>query len=107
GRDLEAVLEAYEIEKGLVGSSCERAPFVREMGRLLGYPDCCVEAYARAPLQDDATHIARLSEAHEGRLAPEQNWTAFRLFSHSPCKPSCEATARLGRKTFEALARSN
>lgn len=107
GRTLEDVVEACETEKGLVGGSRERAPFVRKMGALLGYPDCCVEAYADAPSQDDATHIARLSEAHEGRLAPEQNWTWFRLFSHTPCKPSCAKTARLGRGTLEAIARMN
>lgn len=109
GRSIAAVEEAGEIEAHLTGNFRERMPFVRKMGALLGYPDCCVEAFANMPEQDDATHIARLSRDDSGQLAPTQNWAAFpiRLFSHFPCAPSCAATARLGRATIDALAQES
>ncbi|MBI4956582.1 MAG: radical SAM protein, partial [Myxococcales bacterium] len=105
-REPKALDEALAVEPAMTGPHDERAPLVRRMGRLLGYPECCVAAFAAAPEQDDATHVARLARLHPGTLRPEQNWAALPLrpFSHFPCTPTCEATARLGRATLELLA---
>jgi hypothetical protein len=105
GRSSAAVDEAIDIETHLTRSRDERAPYVRRMGALLGYPDCCVEMFASSGEQDDATHMQRLARAHVGQLAPEQNWAAIPLrpFSHFPCQPVCPSTARLGRATLSAI----
>lgn len=105
GRTSAAVEEAIEIEPGLTAPFRERGPLVRRMGRLLGYPACCVDEFASSAEQDDATHIARLARAHPGPLAPEQNWAAtpLRPFSHFPCTPTCAETARLGRATMDLM----
>jgi hypothetical protein len=95
--------EAASLERALVGAFDDRDAAVRRMGALLGYPECCVDAFARSTEQDDATHIARLSRASIacGPLSPEQNWAAvpIRLFSHFPCTPNCAATLELARAT--------
>ena len=100
--------EALEIEPGLTGSFRERAPLVRRMGRLLGYPGCCVDAFATSAEQDDSTHLQRLAHAHPGPMAPEQNWAAtpIRPFSHFPCTPDCPATARLAASTLALMTSS-
>lgn len=105
GRSSSAVEEALAIEPHLTAPFHERAPYVRRMGALLGYPDCCVEVFASSDEQDDATHMQRLAREHVGQLAPEQNWAAIPLrpFSHFPCHPGCPATARLGRATLSAI----
>lgn len=109
GQRRAAVEEAVALEGEITRSRAERAPFVRRMGELLGYPGCCVERFVESADQDDATHIQRLAQAHQGRLAPEQNWTAvpLRPFSHFPCEPSCAATAALGRATLLAIERQD
>jgi MoaA/NifB/PqqE/SkfB family radical SAM enzyme len=95
--------EAASLERALVGSFDARGAAVRRMGALLGYPECCVDAFARSTEQDDATHIARLTRASiaTGPLFPEQNWAAvpIRLFSHFPCAPTCAATLTLAKAT--------
>lgn len=104
-RDASVLEEAIRIEEGLVRPRSERAADVLSMGRLLGYPDCCVRAFADHPEQNDATWFARLSRMHEGSLLPEQNWASaeLRLFSHFPCGPRCEATLAHARRSLKAL----
>lgn len=106
GREREPVDTAMALEPGLIADRRERGPLVTRMGELLGYPSCCVSSFAAAAEQDDNTHIARLSRAHRGALAPEQNWAAvpIRPFSHFPCSPTCVDTARLGRETLALCA---
>lgn len=102
GRASGPVEEAMEMEPRLAGSLRDRAPLVGRIGKLLGYPPCCVEAFASSAEQDDATLIARLAHAQAGPLALEQNWAAIPLrpFSHFPCTPTCAETARLSRATL-------
>jgi MoaA/NifB/PqqE/SkfB family radical SAM enzyme/radical SAM superfamily enzyme YgiQ (UPF0313 family) len=101
----EALDEALAIEPSLTAARDGRAALVLRMGALLGYPACCVRAFADAPDQDDPTHIARLSRRHVGPLPFELNWAAvtLRLFSHYPCAPDCAATASLARATLDAM----
>lgn len=105
GRSEAAVREAMELEPELTRPFRERDALVRRMGRLLGYPACCVEVFAASSAQDDATHLARLAAAHTRPLAPEQNWAAtpLRPFSHFPCTPTCAETSRLGRATLALM----
>jgi hypothetical protein len=109
GRSAARVDEAIDIEPGLVASFRERQPLVRRMGALLGYPPCCVDAFATSAEQDDATHVARLTRAHAAALLPEQNWAVapLRLFSHFPCSPTCAATTHLARATLDVMEHLN
>jgi hypothetical protein len=101
-----SVLErAIEIEEHVTMDAATREPLVREMGELLGYPLCCVDAFAHAVDQDDRTHFGRLAHAQSGVLALESNWAAtmLRPFSHFPCEPACDATLRLAAATLERV----
>jgi MoaA/NifB/PqqE/SkfB family radical SAM enzyme len=105
-RDAAAAEEAVAVELSLRGSVADQVAAVKRMGAMLGYPACCVDAFSAAARQDDETHMGRLSRAQSGPLLPEQNWAAIGLrpFSHFPCTPGCDATARLGRATLDAVA---
>jgi hypothetical protein len=107
--DDETLGEAMRLEALLDGAPPDRAEAVRGLGRLLGYPECCVERLAAEPLQDDDTQIARLAVSHVGRLGLFDNWVSVELrsFSHFPCRSGCPATAALSRKTLDLIERSN
>lgn len=115
-----AVLDVAErLDAAMEAAPAPRAEAMRQLGILLGYPACCVEAFVRAPDQDDAANVARLAAASahanvqkcEGSatsqpLAPEQNWAVvpLRPFSYLPCQPDCPATLSLARKSLAAVA---
>jgi len=106
-RTPEVVAEAMALEPASVASFHDRRPLVLRMGALLGYPACCVEAFADSAEQSDRALVRRLAEAQgDQTFGPERNWVAahLRAFSHFPCSPDCEATAELGRRTLAAIA---
>jgi hypothetical protein len=103
--DDETLALAMRLEAALDGAASERTEAVLGLGRLLGYPECCVERLASEALQDDDTQIARLAGSHEGRLSLYDNWVPVELrpFSHFPCRSGCLATAALSRRTLELI----
>jgi MoaA/NifB/PqqE/SkfB family radical SAM enzyme len=100
-----AVDEAVEVERQINGSFRDRLPLVLRMGELLGYPACCVEAFAKSAEQTDGATYRRLALSQHDALSFEQNWVPadIRAFSHFPCTPTCERTAMLARRTLEAI----
>jgi|GEM_PF-2113382 len=91
----------------------------RELGALLGYPACCVEAFvadlvARArEAEDPASHFdrARAAAARSARLDPLANpFLVARdraLISHAPCAFDCKATVALASAVLAELGRSD
>lgn len=78
---------------------------VRELGGLLGYPSCCVEAYLRLELRDDASLFDALLPRTGGPFAPESAWLLgpLALVSHAPCALDCEPTLALGAATLSLV----
>lgn len=77
-------------------------------GRLLGYPDCCVQAY----LAHRDHHHARLEPAFAGDGGALPYWTntmldvfGWHLLSHFPCRAACEASRAQAMRHWEALCR--
>jgi hypothetical protein len=103
--DDQTLAEAMRLEAAMDGGASERSEAVRGLGRLLGYPECCVDQLASEALQDDDTQIARLAGTHEGRLSLFDNWVPVELrpFSHFPCRSGCPATAALSRRTLDLI----
>lgn len=83
------------------------------LGRMLGYPDCCVDAFA--------SRWPEAAEHHQGDLvvpslrasgAAPFDWRAnnlarylgWELIQHFPCRYDCEATLELGRIHQRVLA---
>ncbi|MCC6876024.1 MAG: hypothetical protein IT378_17075 [Sandaracinaceae bacterium] len=90
----------------------------RELGRLLGYPRCCVDAFLER-LERGARRRARGGEADEDFVAAEDALARTRtvyaraqfllrkdrifLLSHYPCAFDCELSLRYASALFERL----
>jgi hypothetical protein len=106
GRDPRQVREAVR---------CEAAPdHDRELGRLLGYPRCCVEAYLEVPpprRNVDAFARARAaSEASGGDFAPRLNTVDLAIFhyvSWLPCSFACALSKAFADAVADHIARKH
>lgn len=86
----------------------------RALGALLGYPQCCVDHFARSEVLGRITGQNRTSHAEHFalaatsiRAAPFWMNTLHRdehvLLSHLPCSLDCEHSSHLGRKRAALL----
>jgi len=95
GMDTTAVRFAYPEEF--------QEEWVRGLGRLLGYPQCCVDRYARERVQGvnvEERASRQLKEAQsEGAVDPYAYYTAYFF----PCSPSCPEASKLGREWLQAF----
>jgi hypothetical protein len=92
----------------------------RELGRSLGYPACCVEAYvciaadfdvqgpSRA-LHEDFVHaraaLARTATFAHGRLNPLLLSSRIRLLTFYPCRYDCPMALKYADAVYEAMER--
>ncbi len=68
---------------------------VAEVGRLLGYPRCCVEAYAKRAdvASDDLRCLALAVAATEGVAEADLDpWAAWGMIEYVPCRMDCPAS---------------
>jgi len=79
----------------------------RELGRLLGYPDCCVEPFCalerRWPNRLPILAAAERTERFEPRLN-NLALDRFAWIAHFPCRYDCPESLRLANAAAEALA---
>ena len=84
----------------------ERDPeYLRMVGRWLGYPDCCVEAYVRDRLEDRIPQeraAEQIAELRGRGLAPDER--AYFIRDFIPCRPDCEAAASQGEHCHQAMS---
>lgn len=110
--DAEFVQFGLDTERALAGT--------RELGRSLGYPDCCVEAFVADVVLDRLSttidqfvdnSARRLDAAWVPRPNPRINSLLFgerlQLISFDPCHFDCPAAAALANAVFERLAESS
>lgn len=91
--------------------SVDRLAASRRLGALLGYPPCCVAAYAdafadpRLRAAGDLGHLLPLNRTVRP-LDPRLNrvGAARPLLSHHPCRLDCAASAAIGQAVLDALA---
>lgn len=80
-------------------------PWVRRMGRLLGYPDCCVDRYASDREQGINVEERAATQLKEFRGEPDPHTYLASYFF--PCTPTCEKAKARGElyhsKLSEAL----
>lgn len=85
-----------------------------EIGRILGYPECCAAAYMREVGDESELEDVRWLRAYVkagNGIVPYSPWTnlvAARMahmlfFEHLPCGPWCEATIAQNRRMAEAM----
>lgn len=77
--------------------------WLTEMGRTLGYPDCCVEAYASdreggINVETRAARQIKEMEQHDG-VDPFSYFVGYFF----PCTPNCEEASSLGRESQRLL----
>ena len=109
-RERRALERAEQLERVLLRAA--RAPALAaaaaEMGALLGYPACCVEAFDSLDNHDDTSLAwALLAPAPRVAAAPTTQWLHphLALCSHSPCSLECAPTSALVTALADALDR--
>lgn len=105
-RDEATALRALELEGAERRSGGHRAEAICWMGDALGYPGCCVAAFAARAVHDDGAVLARLfGDAGWNRLP----WTSnpfvpgHSLVTHYPCRLACPASEALALRLFAHL----
>jgi hypothetical protein len=76
-----------------------------DIGKLLGYPDCCLEFFEKYWVKEkylDTTYPMSLS----GTSGPKEcnillRWLGIRTVSHLPCSFNCKPTFEIGRRNIE------
>ncbi len=102
-------LVASERQERTSGSS--RLQAILRSGELLGYPRCCVEAFAARPRQDDGEVVKALLSAGD----PEERHPALLNFfppmtspvSWYPCSLHCGAALEVAERWLKGLASSD
>lgn len=83
--------------------------YLVSVGKLLGYPSCCVEKYIRDRLREDASVEMRASgQVKELRKEGEEpDVYAYFARNFFPCEPRCRSAGEMGRKTSDLLSGVN
>lgn len=103
-RDEPSLAAAIAAQRAHSSENRDRA--VREMGDLMGYPACCVEAFAAQALRGDNLDNERATflRAPGAALHPLlHRLGAARLVSHHPCAPNCSASVSIAELVLERL----
>lgn len=109
---------AREVDRAVALAALAEAPprpeiateALAELGLLLGYPDCCVDAFVRS---GSSGHRASYNWVHlanrmsfGGAVSPLFNPWAGPLSAYVPCRLGCERSARLAERAFDIVARA-
>lgn len=112
-RDEATALEAASLERAFAtghGSGAMQADeFARRMGRVLGYPGCCVDAFVAAGPLASTADLLRAAHARSRAFAWELNCldplSPVTLIPHVPCSFDCEPSIRMARRVLGLLPR--
>jgi hypothetical protein len=109
--DAESMLDAEFVQ--FERDAARKYAGMRELGRRLGYPSCCVDAFVRSvEVGSPGRHIddnwGRFEAAWVARPNPRINSMLFgellQLISFDPCRFDCPAAAAIADALFERLA---
>jgi hypothetical protein len=79
--------------------------YLRGLGRLLGYPECCVEAYARDRESARSVEQRAWEQVRDKHAASEHiDIHAYYLKDFFPCQPDCPKAVELGELFEQACA---
>jgi hypothetical protein len=76
--------------------------WIRRMGRLLGYPDCCVDKYASDREQGVNAEMRAASQLKELALDPDPH--AYLASYFFPCSPTCQKAREKGELYHRRLS---
>ncbi len=83
--------------------------YLVSVGKLLGYPPCCVERYIRERMREDASVEMRASGQVKKLRKEGEEPDVYAYFARNffPCEPSCRSAGEMGRKTSDLLSEVN
>jgi hypothetical protein len=85
----------------------DAAVFARELGLLLGYPTCCIDAFASAGPHSSTSDLIAAARRRSGDLRWELNVldpvSPFTLVPHIPCRFDCSASLELATRVISVL----
>lgn len=102
----ETVLRAVDAEAALRTGGAAGDEASRWLGRALGYPSCCVEAFLSLGRRDDLSlYATRLAPLGSPAARPETLWlpVPLRLLTYTPCSPDCPASLALAERLLAGL----
>ena len=101
----EDVLHALELEVLERGPDPDvRQEAMQALGKMLGYPSCCTEAYRLQATQDESASFARLlgcDSKVSGHFANNLFVLDHQVISHFPCSLNCSKSAAVGLKSLD------
>jgi hypothetical protein len=98
--------------KGFVGTRTSlayaeelSADYLTSAGKVLGYPPCCVKAYANDRLGDGVNVETRASTQLRQMDEGTRQSSAYAYFARNffPCHPQCQNAIEIGRGAFQRL----
>ncbi len=99
--------EAFKLEKlnRARGVAIQRREASTKLGVLLGYPECCVRAFTRAPRQNDAEILDRLSASLGDTADPLLNFfpRAVAPIGFVPCSMDCAGALEHAQRTCASM----
>ena len=107
-RDRATITDAREAHRAACTPDAGWTRGAQWMGDALGYPPCCVQAFARARMRGDVAMFADLlAPAGDPPSSPLVGWLvgATTLVSHAPCSSSCGATKAIASATLAEIDR--
>jgi hypothetical protein len=81
------------------------APLI-EVGRKLGYPDCCIAAYMAEPQRDNTSLVFLKRRLAAGSLDPAVNPWPMLHATHVPCRADCESTRQRMNDVWRGFSRT-
>jgi hypothetical protein len=81
----------------------EQSPdYLAKLGRLLGYPPCCIQAYRSNRAEDINVETRAAGELDEAEFQGELPWAYF-VKNFFPCSPQCEQATGLAKHAYHEL----
>ena len=83
--------------------------YLSSVGKLLGYPSCCVEKYVRDRLSGEASAEMRASGQIDQSRSEGTEPDTYAYFARNffPCEPKCRSAGEIGRRTLDLLSGLN
>lgn len=83
--------------------------YLVSIGKLLGYPPCCVDRYVNDRSREEVNVEMRASRQLNGlrESGEEPNVYAYFVRNFFPCEPTCRSASERGRQTFGSLSEVN
>ncbi len=107
---VEEAVEWTRVEVATDGEARLRGRARVKMGRLLGYPECCLEFYQDLDIREDEEAVYSAWRGTRGTvrgtiLATGQG--EYSVLSHAPCSFACEPSAELAERLLDLLRRED